>query len=286
MSTDAGSGDLLDNPRFELVPVKGVEAEFQHLPSGAQVAITCSAKRGIDNTLVLAAALKDAGFTAVPHVSARLVTDEAEVERVVERLHELVIDDLFVIGGDVPRPAGPFHSAASLLPVLRRLGYEGTVGVAAYPESHPLVSAEELWDALAAKQEHAGYMVTQICFDAATVVDWLEEARGRGVKLPLWVGFPGVVDRNKLMRVALRIGVGDSTRFLTKHGSLVSRLVRPGGYNPDELVSGLAPYVGRRELGIAGYHINTFNQVASTERWRKGALESMEGGPRTNAVRG
>jgi methylenetetrahydrofolate reductase (NADPH) len=278
--------DLLANPRYELVPVKGVEGEVPHLPPGARVSITCSPKRGIDATLALSSTLAEGGFAVVPHISARLVRDEAEVEDIVARLHELGVGDLFVIGGDVARPAGAFHSCASLMPVLRRFGYEGLIGVAAYPESHPLVSSDELWDALAAKQEHAAYMVSQICFDADTVVSWLEEARARGVKLPLWVGFPGVVDRNKLMRVALRIGVGDSTRFLTKHGSLVSRLVKPGGYNPDELVAGLAPHVGTRSLGISGYHINTFNQVAGTERWRKGALQAMEEGARSNAARG
>jgi methylenetetrahydrofolate reductase (NADPH) len=276
---------LLEHPRYELVPVKGVHAEMAHLPRRETVTVTCSPSRGIESTLRLTESLCEGGFDAVPHVSARLVTDRGHARRIVDRLLELEISDVFVIGGDIARPAGPFASSLSLLRVFRELGYGGSIGVAAYPEAHPLVSDETLWRELAAKQEHAAYMVSQICFDPDRIVAWLDEARRRDLRLPLWVGFPGVVDRNKLMRVALRIGVGDSSRYLTKHGSLVTRLIRPGGYNPEELVCGLVPHVDDATLNIAGYHINTFNQVATTERWRKAVLDSSTQGSGSTAAR-
>jgi methylenetetrahydrofolate reductase (NADPH) len=69
------------------------------------------------------------------------------------------------------------------------------------------------------------------------------------------------------------IGVGGSTRYLTKHANLVARLLKPGGYSPEELVRGLAPYVGDPDYDIAGFHIYTFNQVQSTEDWRRRMLE-------------
>jgi methylenetetrahydrofolate reductase (NADPH) len=269
---------LLQQPRYELVPVKGAQAEIEHLPRSATVTVTCSPTRGIEPTLDLCETLRTEGFVAIPHISARLVEDRDHARRIVERLTTLDVGDVFVVGGDVARPAGRFSSSRSLLEIVRDLGYEGSIGVAAYPEEHPLISDEVLWRELLAKQEHAAYMVSQICFDAGRVVAWLADARRRGIRLPLWIGFPGVVDRNKLMRVALRIGVGESSRYLTKHGSLVSRLIRPGGYNPEELVRGLAPKVDDESLDVAGYHVNTFNQVASTERWRKALLDASAHG--------
>jgi methylenetetrahydrofolate reductase (NADPH) len=265
---------FLEHPRLEVVPVRGVEAELDHIPERATVTVTSSPKKGIDATLDLCEYLRERGFTPVPHIAARLVVDREHVEHIARRLSALEITDVFVIGGDVPKPAGRFESSAALITDLMGVGYDGVVGVAGYPESHPFISTERLWNALRDKQPHAAYIVSQICFDSARILAWARELRRREITLPVWVGFPGVVDRKKLMRVALRIGVGDSTRYLTKHANLITRLVRPGGYNPDELVRDIAPHADDTSLGLGGYHINTFNQVASTERWRRRSLEA------------
>jgi methylenetetrahydrofolate reductase (NADPH) len=277
--------ELLERPRFELVPVKGVRAEIDHLPDGARVPVTCSPVRGIENTLELCGILRQRGYAAVPHIAARLVESEEHAEAIIQRLRELEVGEIFVIGGDVPRPAGPFESSLQLLGVLRTLGYRGDIGIAGYPEPHPLIESELLWKALADKQPYASYIVSQICFDAHQVLAWIDELRGRNVELPLWIGFPGVVDRTKLMRVAIRIGVGDSTRFLTKHGNLVTRLLRPGGYNPNELVAALSPHIMDGRSRVAGFHINTFNQVANTERWRMQLLNELPGSSDNSAAK-
>jgi methylenetetrahydrofolate reductase (NADPH) len=61
-------------------------------------------------------------------------------------------------------------------------------------------------------------------------------------------------------------------------------LLKQGGYGPDELVEGLAPYAGDKHYDIAGLHLYTFNQVEGTERWRQGMLgpkkASCAGAPR------
>ena len=100
--------------------------------------------------------------------------------------------------------------------------------------------------------------------------------RRRGITLPAHVGLPGSLRRRKLLEISLRVGVGDSVRYLTKHGGIVNRLVRRGTYRPDALIAGIAaslqhPASGS-DLGIRGFHINTFNQVELVERWRQHAL--------------
>jgi methylenetetrahydrofolate reductase (NADPH) len=82
------------------------------------------------------------------------------------------------------------------------------------------------------------------------------------------------VERKKLLQISLKIGVGDSARFLAKHTNTPARFLKPGGYNPDGLVERLVPYVGDRDYNIVGFHIYTFNQVESTEKWRHQILGS------------
>ena len=72
-------------------------------------------------------------------------------------------------------------------------------------------------------------------------VGWVNNVWARGTRLPILVGIPGVVPRAKLLRVSTRIGIGESLRYLRKHGDFVTRFLQPGGFSPDRLIKGLAP---------------------------------------------
>jgi methylenetetrahydrofolate reductase (NADPH) len=267
---------LLGRPRFELVPLRGAEEEAVHLPPGATTTVTCSPRRGVDRTVGLVERLAERGFRAVPHLAARTIRSRSHLEDLAGRLRRAGVEDVFVIAGDPPEPVGPYSAAGDVLGVLEELGRPFLqVGVAGYPERHPFIDREELFRLLLEKQGPATYVVTQICFDPAAIVRWLGEIRDRGVDLPVHVGVPGAVTRRKLLEIAMRIGVGESTRFLTKHGGLVARLMRRGSYRPDALLAGLASL----EAGeVRGLHINTFNQVRTTERWRRRTLEAYRSG--------
>jgi len=65
-------------------------------------------------------------------------------------------------------------------------------------------------------------------------------------------------------------------RFLSKHISLAAGLFRHTGYQLDELVDNLAPAVGDPRYKILGLHLNTFNQVENTERWRQHRLAALQ----------
>jgi methylenetetrahydrofolate reductase (NADPH) len=71
------------------------------------------------------------------------------------------------------------------------------------------------------------------------------------------------------MLISARIGVADSKRFLSKNTRLVGRLVRPGGYSPHALLEGLASSIADPAADIRGLHLYTFNQVETTEEWRR-----------------
>ncbi len=264
----------LARPRFELIPTKGAREQAAYLPEGTKVAVACSPAQGIENTLLLGEELLERGFRIVPHISARLVTDRAHLEEIGRRLYDLDVREVFVIGGDVGKPAGPFTGAFELLRAMADLGRDFEhIGIGGYPERHPIIDDETLRQALLDKQPFATYVVSQMCFDPGRILDLVADIRQRGIELPVYVGLPGVVERKKLLQIVPKIGVGNSARFLTKHTNLLAGFFRPGGYRPDELVEKLAPYVGDRDYDIAGFHVYTFNHVESTERWRQHILD-------------
>jgi methylenetetrahydrofolate reductase (NADPH) len=275
--------EILSRPRFEMFPTKGAEEQADHLPKDAKVAVTCSPTKGIESTLLFSESLLQRGFRVVPHIAARLVADMAHLEEILRWFDEHGLREIHVIGGDSREAVGPYASAFQLLGAMSRLehGIE-EVGIGGYPEGHPLIDDEELDRALLDKQPFASYVVTQLCFDADAILGWISDIRHRGIGLPVYVGLPGVVDRKKLLQVSLKVGVGDSARFLKRQAGLVGMLLKPGGYSPDGLVERLALYAGDHHYDIVGLHLYTFNQVESTEQWRQGMLGQKE----TSGTRG
>src|SRR5262249_47448701 len=152
------------------------------------------------------------------------------------------IDEAFVIGGDAHHPVGAFDSAGQLLEAIAQHELRpARLGVAAYPEGHPLIADDVLADALAAKARIADYMVTQMCFDAGGLVDGLGETGAAGVDLPALIGIPGVVERRKLLEVSARVGVGESLQFLRKQHGMWRLLTGSHSRLADGLVSELTP---------------------------------------------
>ena len=148
--------------------------------------------------------------------------------------------ELFVPAGDAPEP-GEFHGAVDLLTAMGPLRdrFE-QIGITGYPESHHLISDEETIQAMFAKAPMATCIISQICFDAGTIAAWIAEVRRRGVALPIWIGLPGTVDYAKLVRISMKIGLGESARFLSHHRNWMSRLMTRQ-FKPDPLLKGLAP---------------------------------------------
>ncbi len=159
-----------------------------------------------------------------------------------------------------------------------QLGYDLEVGIAGYPETHPRISDDVTVQAMWDKRHYASYLVSQICFDPAVVVRWVERIRRRGVELPVHVGVPGPAATRQLLRVSRRVGVGESMRFLAHHGAGMLRLAGPGAWHPDRLLAGLAPHLQDPQMRLRGLHLYTFNDVATTEQWRRATLARLRAG--------
>lgn len=255
---------------MEIFPTATIEAKLDVLEPRSYVAITCSPTKGVDATLNMSERLADRGFQVVPHVAAKMVRDKAHLREIMARLDDTPISSIFVPGGDAAKPIGEYSTALELLRDIAEFEHRFTeIGVAAHPEGHPSVSDEVLTAELLKKQEFANYLVTQMCFDADIIGNWMRKIRDVGVTLPAWLGLPGVSERSTLIKTSLRIGVGDSLRYLKNRGKIAARLLRYKVYRPDDLLMNLSPYLADPTLNIAGHHIYCFNEVEKSEQWRK-----------------
>jgi methylenetetrahydrofolate reductase (NADPH) len=187
------------------------------------------------------------------------------------------IRNAFVVAGDIDEPAGEFEGASGLLEAMSEIGHDLVeVGITGYPESHPKISDEMTIQAMYGKAPYATYIISQICFDPEVTSDWARRVWLRGVKLPIRVGMPGYVNRQKLVRISAGIGLGESARFLHRQRNWLLKLFMPGGYSPDRLIEGLKPGFADPESNIQGLHIYTFNELEQTEAWRGEMLERFE----------
>jgi len=269
---------LLEHARYEVLPTPSTEAKvLEFLPPERRVTVTASPSKGLEATLDLAERLTGHGYSVVPHVAARMVSGRNELAEICDRLTGKGITRIFVPGGDAS-PAGDYPDAFSLLEDLAELGrpFE-EVGITGYPETHPTISddltVQSMWD----KRRYATHIVSNLTFDPKAVTTWVARLRARGVTMPVLLGLPGPVDRTKLLATATKIGVGESTRFLTKHRRTFLRLAAPGGFTGERFLEQCASGISGEEAGVVGLHVFSFSQIAETEAWRNDLVERLSG---------
>lgn len=264
---------------YEILPFRGTEAKVRaHVPTEVRLTVTTTEAKGLEPTLDLAVRLAGAGYSVAPHLAARQVRDDVHLADIVARLADAGVDGVFVVGGDAKTPAGRFTEAAILLEALAAAGHPFRhLGVGGYPEGHAFIDDGTLVEALRRKAPHATHMITQLCFDADTTTAWARTKAASGVSLPVRVGLPGVVSREKLVRIAGGLGLGQSARFLAKQRGFLRRFFTPGGYRPDRLVERLGREIGSPGNPIEGFHLFTFNELEKTEAWRQRLLARTAG---------
>jgi methylenetetrahydrofolate reductase (NADPH) len=223
--------------------------------------------------------LKAAGFQPVPHVPARFVRDEADLNARIKALAEAGADTMLVLGGGAPEPIGKYDAAIQLMNtgVFQANGVT-TLGIAGHPEGNPDITKIRgeavLLQALKEKQAYLkanglqGFIATQFLFEAAPVTDWAKRLRAEGIDLPIYVGIPGPATIKTLVKYAAMCGVGNSARFIRKQALNITKLLSVN--TPDDFVAGLAQvHYGQPDLGIAGPHLYPFGGFDKLFDWLK-----------------
>jgi methylenetetrahydrofolate reductase (NADPH) len=267
---------VLDDPIFELLPLKSIGDQIAHLPAGARVSVTASPNKGIDATLDWALRLQADGFRAIPHLSARMIVSRDMLAGLLERARAGGLTRAFVVGGDADEP-GEYLDGLSLIRAMVELDHPfETLGCPAYPQGHPDIPEAALAHALVDKAPYVAHVTTQMDFDTGAIERWVRARRAEGFAPGVVIGTPGVADPQKLLAIAARIGVKDAKRFLVKNLRFVTGLAKSGGfYKPTGFVEALAPLIADPAAGIAGLHLYTFNAVEATEAWRQSMLEKL-----------
>ncbi|MFC3300783.1 methylenetetrahydrofolate reductase [Arthrobacter agilis] len=248
----------------EVIPGEALlERLLTHLPAPVTVSVTCLPHHGPQEAVQTAVGLADAGYTAIPHLAARSVTDRRALAGYVHQCLDAGITEVFVIGGDRPEAAGPYAWSGALMQDIADLSGGGLrMGIAVYPEGHPATDDGELVATLRSRQDLASWSVTQLCFDPETLRAFPGRLRADGIELPVWAGIPGPVRVSRLLRLTRRIGVGQSLGFLRRSaggsnsGSVMRQLVTTASYDPAPLVRAVDG------AGYAGLHVYSFNDLA------------------------
>lgn len=262
---------VLSTMRLEVLPGVNVADLFTKIPPSPTLTftVTASPAQGPQATVETSRALRQYGVRVVPHLAARTIRDQDELDHLWEQLAAVGIDEVFVVGGDQKQPAGHFPDGLALLQALRALRHgPKRFGVPGYPEGHPSIPDDRLRTSLLTKQELADYAVLQISFDPDAVLTWLSQMRELGFRLPVYLCLPGTLRLDRLFRIGLRLGLGNSLRYLEKQRGLVGHLLAGGmRYDPWQLIGELARRPPTPQVGIVGIHWSTFNAVEGILRW-------------------
>jgi methylenetetrahydrofolate reductase (NADH) len=255
-------------------PTDADVAALTMLARGTRVYISAVPGRPAAESIAAAIRLRAAGFEPVPHVAVRNFASIDAFDDFLARLNgEAGVRRILVIAGDRAE-CGPFRRAVDAIDggFLRRRGMR-TVGIAGYPDGHPRIGDEELNRALTEKiaaAEATGLaveIVTQFCFDAQAIVDYIARLRAFGFEHPLRIGLAGPTSLSALLRYARRCGVRASAQALARRAGLLRQMFAMTV--PDDLVRALADTAP----GNVSAHFFSFGGLPATARWARAAAD-------------
>ncbi|MDP6370171.1 MAG: methylenetetrahydrofolate reductase [NAD(P)H] [Planctomycetota bacterium] len=214
---------------------------------------------------VVSAIEAELGLTAMAHQTC-VAASSADVEANVAQLKAAGIENILALRGDIPKegaaPSEDFSHATDLLEFLGQR-FEGCLGAACYPETHPEAQspAADLGYALAKQELGAEFLITQIFFDNRHYLDYLGRARELGIIIPIVPGIMPITD------------VAQIERFTEMCGSeipqeLTTRLRRHAADPAVVMATGIEHAITQcRELlaaGAPGVHFYTLNKSHAT----------------------
>lgn len=267
--------------------IAGLEEARELIPQGTKINVTFLGNEDLEMRVAAAKAVKEMGFVPVPHLSARRLRSQDELEEFLGRLQEVgATEHVFAVGGDPAEPEGPYPDSLTVIRsgVLQRFGVR-EVSIAGYPEGHPDISDDVLWShldekALAlAQQGLDAVILTQFAFDTDPVMTWIDAVRSRGIDAQIRIGTPGPAGIKRLLGSARRFGIGANAMIVKKYGFSLTNLMGTAG--PDRFVSDLAGLLtDDPKSGDVKLHFYTFGGLAATSQWAREFVAAQSSGAR------
>jgi methylenetetrahydrofolate reductase (NADPH) len=255
------------------------------LPRGARVHITHLPNDSYRDIVAQAKALAGNGFEPIPHVAVRSVRSERELDEYLARIvGEGGATRVLLVAGDLDPPRGPFAASLDVLKT-GRLEARGVRGVnfAVHPEGHPSVPAavidKALIDKIAYAEQHGleAEIISQFCFEADPILECIRALRRSGIATPLRIGAAAPTNTLRMMKFALRCGIGPSLRALEKHAGRFGEVLTNAG--PEGLIAELAAGLGAEDFGaMLGVHFFMFGGVKQSAEWLQQWRETLTKG--------
>lgn len=262
--------------------VPGLTEARDSIPAGTKINVTFLGNEDLDMRVAASKAVRDMGFIPVPHISARRLSSQGQLEEFLGRLQEVgATESVFAVGGDPAEPEGPYPDSLSIIRtgLLQQYGVK-EVSIAGYPEGHPDISTDTLWrhledkSAALAEQGLGATILTQFAFDTDPVIDWVKGVRERGITSTIRIGTPGPAGIKRLISFARRFGVGANAMIVKKYGFSLTNLMGTAG--PDTFVTDLSGLLARDPAsGEVKLHFYTFGGLKATADWAQQYVDGM-----------
>lgn len=267
--------EFLDGYSIEATPhdEKNLSDFADVLKAGTRVYVAHLPGLSIDDVVDFCIKLRHIGLIPIPHIIARKVETEKQLEGALSRLREADIDHALCIAGDSAVENGAFDSSLEMLRtgLMAKYGFRN-IGIAGHPEGSKAIGNERCWQflhdkvAFVADQPHKTYIVTQFGFDHTDFTKFDQATSAAGISLPLHVGMAGPASIKQLVRYAAVCGVGASAGMLMKRTGAMANLMRKQA--PDDLITAFAHYnLENPQSRIVGGHFFAFGGVTKTAEW-------------------
>jgi methylenetetrahydrofolate reductase (NADPH) len=265
---------------FEFFPPKdeaGVEQLYQtiadlrgHEP--AYVSVTWGAGGSTQRlTIELVTRIKQrTGIETMAHLTCVGATRD-QIGVWLDQLRDSGIDNLLPLRGDPPRgqtrfvPTDGGFAHASELVAFARERYDFCLATACYPEKHPEAADpdSDLENLKRKVDAGADFLITQLFFDNADYVSFVERARKAGIKKPILAGIMPVTNLSQVKRFTAMCGA-------RLPAELLARLEAAGDDADQVRAIGVEHAILQcRDLlarGAPGIHFYTLNRSPATKR--------------------
>ena len=190
----------------------------------------------------------DKGYRPVPHVPARNILNEEELDIYLSKLLEIGVTKLLIIGGS-GKKIGIFDKTFDLFDtgIFNKYKFE-QINIAGHPEGNPYDKNSDVnllkkceW---IIKNEFKCSIVTQWTFDVRKTNDWIKNIRA-DIKLisdnyfDLHLGIAGPAKIITLIKYAKICGVSASYMIAKNKNIGLKNLIK---HNPNEIIDGLKNY--------------------------------------------
>jgi methylenetetrahydrofolate reductase (NADPH) len=241
------------------------------LPAESSIYISQVPTATLAQVLKTALAVQAAGFQATPHLVARRINYPETLRTALAELVAHGVEQVLLVAGDTEHPAGEYESTLDVLAsgLIEKSGIK-RIGIAGYPEGQRGIGHGMLGHALKIKQAFADrtglpvFIVTQFGFNGNALRDWEPELARIDVRLPIRAGIAGPTPLSKLIKYAMRCGIGASLRTVMRNLSAVSGIAELAT-TPEQHVMRLMQLPGSTR--VIAPHFFSFGGALETAEW-------------------